>query len=62
MVNPTQRLAEIEMLSEEEKRQLLYGFNDTAADYPKEKTIQELFEEQVEKTRIISRWFTKKKS
>src|SRR5690606_10754061 len=29
---------------------LLYEFNDTYTDYPRDKTIQQLFEEQVEKT------------
>ncbi|MBN3396066.1 condensation domain-containing protein, partial [Clostridium botulinum] len=40
----------IEIIEEEEKKQILYEFNDTKVDYPKNKTIQELFEEQVEKT------------
>lgn len=40
----------ITMLSEEEKNQLLYKFNDTAEEYPEHKTIHQLFEEQVEKT------------
>ena len=44
------RIKEIDMISEKEKKQLLYEFNDTYADYPTDKTIQELFEEQVEKT------------
>ncbi len=44
------KINEIEILTEEEKHQILYKFNDTKADYPKDKTIQELFEEQVEKT------------
>ncbi|NRT44807.1 amino acid adenylation domain-containing protein/non-ribosomal peptide synthase protein (TIGR01720 family) [Clostridium beijerinckii] len=43
-------LKEMDILSEEERNQILYEFNDTKADYPKDKTIQELFEEQVEKT------------
>ncbi|MCL2425093.1 MAG: amino acid adenylation domain-containing protein, partial [Oscillospiraceae bacterium] len=43
-------LCDIEMLSEAERNQLLYDFNDTYADYPREKTIHQLFEEQVEKT------------
>jgi amino acid adenylation domain-containing protein len=38
------------MLAEEEKSQILYDFNRTAVDYLKDKTIQELFKEQVEKT------------
>ncbi len=38
------------MLPESEKRKVLYEFNDTEADYPKDKTIHELFEQQVRKT------------
>jgi len=33
-----------------EKKQLLYDFNPPVVDYPKEKTIHQLFEEQVERT------------
>ncbi|MCP4150492.1 MAG: amino acid adenylation domain-containing protein, partial [bacterium] len=36
--------------SDEEIKQLLVEFNDTAADYPRNKTIHQLFEEQVERT------------
>ncbi|MEM0940330.1 MAG: amino acid adenylation domain-containing protein [Bacteroidota bacterium] len=43
-------IQDIELLSEEEKHQLLHTFNDTDADYPKEKTLFELFEEQVKHT------------
>ncbi|MDO5555651.1 MAG: condensation domain-containing protein [Clostridia bacterium] len=38
------------MLSEDEKNKILYEFNDTKMNYPKDKTISQLFEEQVEKT------------
>ncbi|HLP58731.1 MAG TPA: AMP-binding protein, partial [Candidatus Deferrimicrobium sp.] len=38
------------ILSNEEKEQLLYHFNDTAAPYSSEKTIHQLFEEQVSRT------------
>ncbi len=48
--NTNLRLSEVEMLSEEEKHQLLVDFNNTKAEYPREKTIQQLFEEQVAKT------------
>jgi len=48
--DPDTELGEIEMLGEEEKQLVLKGFNSTYADYPREKTIQELFEEQVAKT------------
>ena len=44
------KIADIDMLSEQEKHQILYEFNDTAVEYPKDKTIVDLFEEQVEKT------------
>ncbi|MFD1909019.1 condensation domain-containing protein [Paenibacillus rhizoplanae] len=36
---PDMRLDEIELAGEEEKLQLLEQFNDTKADYPKDKTI-----------------------
>jgi len=48
--NTGKRINEIELLDEEERHKLLYEFNDTYAEYPKDKTIHELFEEQVEKT------------
>ncbi|NOQ27975.1 MAG: amino acid adenylation domain-containing protein, partial [Bacteroidales bacterium] len=44
------KISEIDILSEAEKHQLLYEFNNTEADYPKDKTIHQLFEEQVERT------------
>ncbi|EOO16136.1 amino acid adenylation domain-containing protein [Bacillus cereus] len=43
-------LAQMDMLSRDEKRQLLLEFNDTKLDYPSNKAIHELFEEQVKKT------------
>lgn len=48
--NPEKKLFELEILTEEEKYQLLYKFNDTYSDYPRNKTIHQLFEEQVERT------------
>jgi amino acid adenylation domain-containing protein len=47
---PANAVDEIDMLDEEEKNRLLYGFNNTEADYPRDKTIHRLFEEQVRKT------------
>ncbi|MGB7605975.1 MAG: amino acid adenylation domain-containing protein, partial [Lutisporaceae bacterium] len=43
-------LGEIELISRQEKEQILEVFNNTKADYPRDKTIHELFEAQVEKT------------
>jgi amino acid adenylation domain-containing protein len=48
--DPDQTISTIDILSEEEKQQLIYGFNDTTAGYPENKTIRQLFEEQVRKT------------
>ncbi|MCK4258505.1 MAG: non-ribosomal peptide synthase/polyketide synthase [Halanaerobiales bacterium] len=48
--NPELLVSELEMIGEDEKHDLVVKFNDTKADYPKEKTIQQLFEECVDKT------------
>jgi amino acid adenylation domain-containing protein len=47
---PHIQLRQIEIITGEEKQQLLYGFNDTYAEYPVDKTIYHLFEEQVKRT------------
>ena len=44
------QMSSINMLSKKERDKILYEFNDTKIDYPKDKTITQLFEEQVEKT------------
>jgi len=38
------------ILAEEEKQQLVHEWNQTEAEYPREKCVHELFEEQVEKS------------
>ena len=48
--NPAQEIQTIPLLTEEERHQLLIEWNNTKADYPEDKTIHQLFEEQVEKT------------
>ncbi|MCP4156420.1 MAG: AMP-binding protein, partial [bacterium] len=45
----SQKISDIEIITEAEKNQILYEFNDTTTDYPKDKTIHQLFEEQTEK-------------
>ncbi|WP_339373167.1 condensation domain-containing protein, partial [Paenibacillus elgii] len=51
VVNNSQvKLSSIEIVTAYEKEQILEHFNDTAAEYPREKTIHGLFEEQVERT------------
>jgi tyrocidine synthetase-3 len=47
--DPDQRIAGINIISGEEKRQVLLDFNDTETLYPRDKTIHELFEEQAER-------------
>ncbi|MCP5046912.1 MAG: amino acid adenylation domain-containing protein, partial [bacterium] len=48
--NPSQRLKDIRFISREEKHRVLYTFNDTEAEFPRDKTIHRLFEEQAEKS------------
>ncbi|MFD3273857.1 non-ribosomal peptide synthase/polyketide synthase [Paenibacillus dendritiformis] len=48
--DPYKKLSLIEIISPEEKAQILETFNDTAADYPRGKTIPQLVEEQAERT------------
>ncbi len=45
--NPMIEIGKIQMISAEERDQLLFKFNDTQVNYPKDKTLIELFEEQV---------------
>lgn len=48
--SPEVFISQLELLSEAKKRELISDFNATSADYPKHKTIHQLFEEQVEAT------------
>ncbi|MGD2093332.1 MAG: amino acid adenylation domain-containing protein, partial [Candidatus Aminicenantes bacterium] len=48
--DPHGLLSNENILSREEKETVLYRFNDTQAPYCREKTMHQLFEEQVEKT------------
>jgi amino acid adenylation domain-containing protein/non-ribosomal peptide synthase protein (TIGR01720 family) len=45
--NPHQRLSELSLLNPAERHQLLVEWNDTAADYPLDRSYHELFAEQV---------------
>lgn len=46
--NPEAEISRLEIISHEEKNRVLYEFNNTAAEYPAEKHIHRLFEEQAE--------------
>jgi amino acid adenylation domain-containing protein len=48
MQNPEQRIANLPLLSEAETHQLLVEWNNTQANYPHDKCIHQLFENQVE--------------
>ena len=48
--DPNQRLSEAPILPAQERRQVLYEWNDTEAEFPRDKCIHELFEAQVERT------------
>ena len=47
--NPQQPAVEISYLTEAERRQLLIQWTQTRADYPRDKTLQQIFQEQVER-------------
>lgn len=50
VANPEQRIGELSLLNESERRRLLVEWNDTRTDYPAHRCIQELFEREVEST------------
>ncbi|WP_338805220.1 amino acid adenylation domain-containing protein [Xenorhabdus griffiniae] len=50
VTDPQQSLAGIAILSSSERHTLLHTWNQTDAPYPQEKTVQQLFEVQAEKT------------
>lgn len=47
---PQRRVSELPLLTDAERHQILVEWNDTKADYPRNKCIQELFETQTERT------------
>jgi amino acid adenylation domain-containing protein len=46
--DPDQRIKEIDLMSGSERERILVKWNQTAIDYPRDRTIHELFEEQAE--------------
>jgi amino acid adenylation domain-containing protein len=47
---PTTPLHDLDVMPASERHQLLVEWNDTAADYPRDRCIHQLFEDQVERT------------
>ena len=50
VANPEQRIGELPLLTPNERQQLLFEWNHTQADYPKDTCLHQLIEAQVEKT------------
>ncbi|MEG3973726.1 amino acid adenylation domain-containing protein [Microcoleus sp. herbarium8] len=50
VVNSKQEISELPLLTETERQQLLVEWNNTWSEYPQDKCIHQLFEEQVERT------------
>ena len=50
VANPEARVAELPILTEVERHQLLVEWNQTEVDYPRDKCVHQLFEAQVERT------------
>src|SRR5207253_4193324 len=49
VADPDQRISDLPILTEAERHQLLVEWNDTKTEYPRDKCIHQLFEEQVER-------------
>jgi len=50
VANPEEKISSLPLLTDAERRRLLVEWNDTKTDYPNQKTIQELFVQQVSDT------------
>ncbi|MBR6034267.1 MAG: amino acid adenylation domain-containing protein [Clostridia bacterium] len=48
--SPNVKLNDLEIITQNEKEKLIHSFNNTKYEYPNDKTIVELFENQVDKT------------
>ncbi len=50
VADPQQRIGQLPLLTDAERQQVLVDWNQTATDYPRDKCVHQLFEEQVERT------------
>src|SRR5262249_6095702 len=50
VIKPDQVLRDVSLLTDGERQQLLVEWNDTAADYPRDQCIHQMFEEQARRT------------
>ena len=50
ITNPQEQISQLPLLTEAQQRKLLVEWNDTQTEYPRDKSIHQLFEEQVKRT------------
>ncbi|HYO54542.1 condensation domain-containing protein, partial [Archangium sp.] len=50
VARPEQRVGEVQLLTEAERKQVLVEWNDTRTEYPRERCVHQMFEAQVERT------------
>ena len=50
VAGPMRRIHELELLTDSEQDELVVGWNNTTSEYPRDKSIPQLFEAQVERT------------
>ena len=50
MEDANRRLSQLPMMSEQERQQIVVEWNQTSAEYPRDRCVHELFEQQVEQT------------
>jgi len=50
LARPQEAISELPLLSDQEKGQILHAWNATEVDYPKDRCIHQLFEDQAERT------------
>ncbi|MFN7731086.1 MAG: amino acid adenylation domain-containing protein, partial [Pirellula sp.] len=50
VADPLQRIGQLPLLTQTERQQLLIEWNDTAVDHPNNRSVHELFEDQVQRT------------
>ncbi len=50
LAQPGAKIAELQLLSDARKQELVFDFNNTSRDFPREQTVAQLFEAQAEQT------------
>ena len=58
--NPHQSIHDLPLLTPQEQQKILVDWNNTTTDYPRDKTVTQLFKRKLKKLRIILQWCLKK--